>query len=122
MIKNFFTKNKVLLLGLLSAIAVAIKGFTAGPEIQWKAVGFAALMAALSYIANQWRGQGVTALGIMGTLAYTFVQLNQSGTFTWNQFILMSIAAILAAVAPPPKPVTYEENPMIEKAKEEKPK
>lgn len=112
-------KNKVLLMGLLGAIAVAIQGFTAQAEVQWRAVGFAVLMAGLSYIANEWRGQGVTILGISGTLAYTFVQLNQTGTFTWNQFILMSIAAILAAVAPPPKPAIYEENPAIKRAKQE---
>lgn len=118
MVQNFFTKNKVLLFGLLGAAAVAIKGFIGQPEIQWKAVIFAVVMAILSYIANEWRGQGVTILGILGTLAYTYVQLNQTGTFTWNQFILMSIAAILAAVAPPPKPLTYEKDPVIEKAKE----
>lgn len=116
---NFFNKNKVLLLGLLGAAAVAIQGFIGQAQIEWKAVGFAVLMAVLSYIANEWRGQGVTIIGILGTLAYTFVQLQQTGTFTWNQFILMGIAAILAAVAPPPKPLTYEENPMITRAKED---
>lgn len=115
---EFFEKNKVFFLGLLAAIAVAIKAFVGQPEIQWKAVIFAVLMAVLSFIANEWRGQGVTILGIVGTLAYTFVQLNQTGNFTWSQFILMSIAAILSAVAPPAKPLTYEHDPTIEKAKE----
>ncbi len=114
---KFISKNKVLLLGILGAISVAIKGFIGQDTIEWKAVGFAALMAVLSYIANEWRGQGVTIIGILGTLAYTFVQLQNSGTFTWNQFILMSVAAILAAVSPPPKPRSYEEDPLIHNAK-----
>ena len=114
---KFFNNNKVMILGLLGSVAVAIQGFIGQAQVEWKAVGFAALMAVLSYIANQWRGQGVTIIGILGSLAYTFVELQQSGTFTWKDFILTSIAAILAAVAPPPKPKTYEEDATIEHAK-----
>lgn len=111
-IASFFTKNKVFLLGLLGAIAISLQTLLAGnAESQdLKVYLFAIIMAALSYIANQWRGQGVTILGILGTLSGVFVSLQQTGTFTWNQFLIYSILAILAAVAPPAKPATYEIN------------
>lgn len=115
---KFLTDNKVFLLGLIASISVAIQAFIGQPTVEWKAVGFAVLMAVLSYVANTWRGQGVTIAGIIGTLAGVFIQLQQSGTLGWNQFILSAVAAILAAVAPPPKPLSYEKNPVIEKAKE----
>lgn len=117
--KDFLIKNKVFLLGLAAAIAVVVQQFLGTPEINWKVVGFAAGMAALSYVANQWRGQGVSILGIVGTLAGTFVSIHNTGNFTWNQFILASVAALLAAVAPPPKQKEYEKSPTIVEAKKE---
>lgn len=117
--KDFFIKNKVFLLGLAGAIAVVVQQFLGTTEINWKVIGFAAGMAALSYAANQWRGQGVSILGIVGTLAGTFVSIHNTGNFTWNQFILASIAALLAAVAPPPKQREYEKSATIEEAKKE---
>lgn len=116
---DFLLKNKVFLLGLAAAITVVLQQFLGQPEVDWKVVGYAAFMAVLSYIANAWRGQGVTIAGIIGTLAGTFVAIQQTGNFTWNQFIISSIAAILAAVAPPPKLLEYEESEPIKEAKKE---
>src|SRR5579872_1891416 len=116
--KQFLMDNKVFLTGLLGAIAVALQQFLGQATIDWKVVGYAALMAVLSYIANTWRGQGPTILGIIGTLAGTFVTVGQTGNFTWNQFIISAIAAILASVAPPPKDKSYEKTPVIANAKE----
>ncbi len=110
--------NKVLITGILSAIAVALQGSIGQDVTNWAAIGFAVLMAVLGFIANEWRGQGMTIFGILGTGAYVFTQLQQTGTFTWNQFILMVIAAILSSVTGPPKPKTYEEDPTIMRAKE----
>jgi hypothetical protein len=117
--QSFLEKNKVFLIGLAAAIAVTIQQFLGTVEVNWRVIGYAAGMAALSYIANQWRGQGVTILGIVGTLAGTFVAIHNTGTFTWNQFILSAIAALLAAVAPPPKQKEYEQSPIIIEAKKE---
>jgi len=114
---NFIEKNKIMILGFLGAIAVALQGFIGQPTVEWKAIGFAAFMAVLSYAANEWRGQGVTALGIIGTIAYTFVQLNQTGTFTWKDFILSALVAVITAVSGPPKPSSYETDPTIVRAK-----
>lgn len=117
--QNFLEKNKVFLLGLAAAITVVLQQFLGTPDINWKAVGFAAGIAALSYVANQWRGQGVTILGVIGTLAGTFVSIHNTGNFSWNQFILSAAVAILAATAPPPKLLEYEKSSPIVEAKKE---
>lgn len=111
--------NKVFLIGLASAVALALQQFLGTADVNWKAVTFAAFIAGLSYIANAWRGQGVTILGIIGTVSGVFVTLNQTGMFSWSQFLLTSVAAILAAVAPPPKLNEYEKSEAIEEAKAE---
>lgn len=117
--KQFIDDNKVFLIGLAGALALALQQFLGTPEVNFPAVGFAALIAILSYFAKEWRGQGVTILGIIGTVSGVFVQLQQAGTFTWNQFFLASVAAILSAVAPPPKSSGYEESEVIKEAKAE---
>jgi hypothetical protein len=117
---TFFTANKVFILGLLASIAVVLQQFLMEPSIDWKTVGLAAGIAVLSYVANLWRGQGVTILGIIGTLAYVFVQNLTSGIpLDWSKIILMAVVAIISAVAPPPKSINYEKSPVIEKAKEQ---
>ena len=117
-IQDFLTKNKVFLTGLVSAVVVAVQQFTSQPVIDWKVIGYAALIAALSFIGNRWRGQGVTIAGLVGTLAYTFVDINQNGHFTWNQFIAQGTVAILALMSPPPKDLAYEQSPTITQAKQ----
>jgi uncharacterized membrane protein len=119
--QTFFLKNKVFLIGLAGAITVVLQQFVGQLTVDWKVVGYAVGMAVLSYISNQWRGQGVTILGIFGTLAGTFYAISSTGTFTWGQFIVSSMFAMLAAVAPPPKPLSYEQNATIVAAKTEPP-
>lgn len=116
----FLAKYKVFLTGLAGAIAVSLNQFlsTSGHSQDLKVYLFAGLIAALSFISTQWRGQGVTILGIVGTLSGVFVTMQQNGTFTWNQFITFGVAAILSSVAPPPKPLSYEKSAEIVKAKE----
>jgi hypothetical protein len=116
-IMNFFQKNWVFISGLISAIVVAIQQFTTGEPADLKVVGFAALMAVLSYVANQWRGKGVTVTGIIGVLAATFSTIQLGQHIEWTQLILQAVVAIGMAVAPPPKPEGYEQTPTIENAK-----
>ena len=119
-ILDFFLTNKVFITGLLAAIAVVLQQFLMEPSIDWKTIGLAVGIAVLSYVANLWRGQGVTLLGIIGTLAYVFVQNLTSGVpLDWSKIILMAVVAIISAVAPPPKSVNYEKSAVIEQAKDQ---
>jgi hypothetical protein len=96
---KFLQKNKVLISALLSAIILTIQQALSSHQIDWKVMGFALLLSVLGVVANQWKGSGVTITGIIGTLAGVFVNIYQTGTFTWNEFILSSVVAILMAVS-----------------------
>lgn len=119
--QTFWDKNKVFILGLLGAIALAIQPFTTATdeEVKWKIVGFAALMAVLSYLAKEWRGQGLSIIGIIGNLSAVFITVHNTGQFSWNQFILQSIIAIITAAGADPKSRGYENSPTIKEAKRE---
>lgn len=116
---NFFQKNWVFISGLISAIVVVLQQYTGGEPIDLKVIGFAALMAVLAYLANQWRGKGVTITGIIGVLAATFSTIQMGQKIEWTQLILQAVVAIGMAVAPPPKPAGYEQTRTIENAKAE---
>jgi len=117
--KNWFNQNKVFLMGLLSAIAIILQPFLMETEINWASVGLAAGLTVLSYLAKEWRGQGLSITGIIGIAADTVYQLQTTGTFTWERAILGIIVAILAAAAPDPKSRGYEHTPTIVQAKKQ---
>lgn len=96
---NFINNNKVLVSALISALVLVLQQALQSGSTNWKAIGFAALIAVIGVIANQWKGKGLTILGIIGTLAGVFHTIWTTGTFTWNEFILSALLAILSAVA-----------------------
>lgn len=97
--QKFIEQNKVLVAAIISAIILVLQQTLQSGDVQWKAIGFSAFIAMLGVIANQWKGQGVTVMGILATLAGTFTTIWQTGSFTWNEFILSSIVAVLMAVS-----------------------
>lgn len=114
--KSFFQKNKVFILGLLSAIAVVWQEATSA-TVDYKAIALATGLAVLSYIAKAWRGAGVTITGIIGILATVFINNYTAGEhINWMQMIGAFLVAILAVASPAPKNQTYEEDPNIKKA------
>lgn len=117
---SFWIRWRVFIIGAVSSVVFALQEMINKPveDQHVKVYILAGVVALTSYVASQWRGQGVTVLGTIGSLCYTFATLYQTGNFTWGQFILASMAAIMAAVAPPPKPNTYETNKDIVQAKE----
>lgn len=117
--KNFLDQNKVFLFGLLASIAVVLQQFVGQPEISFKAIGFAILMAVLSYLAKEWRGQALSIFGIVGNLAGVFVTAYDGGNFTWEQFILQGTIALIAVAVPAPKSRGYENTDGIKMAKRE---
>src|SRR5688500_3880534 len=106
---TFWNKYKVFIFGLLGAIAMAIQPFATNTsdDVKWRVVGFAALVAVLSYFAKEWRGQGLSIVGILGSVSGVFVTVWNTGNFSWNQFILQIILAIITAAAPDPKSRGY---------------
>ncbi len=117
---TWFQKWRVFVIGAVTSAVFALQELLSKTQEEQsvKVYILAAIMAILSYIASQWRGQGVTITGVIGTLAYSFVTMQQTGSFTWGQFALSALIAVLATVSPPPKPVTYETNKQIVDAKE----
>lgn len=119
-IKDFLMSNKVFILGLISALAVVLQQALVEPSINWPTMAFGAGIAVLSYIANQWRGQGVTLFGIIGTVAYVISTTIAYGVpIEWGKLLIAIILAILSAFMPPAKSVNYEKSAVIEKAKEQ---
>lgn len=116
---TFWKKYKVFLLGLIGAITVSLQAVLSNNpnDTDFKIYVYAGLMAALSYVATEWRGKVGTMTGVIGTLAGVFVTLNQGGNFTWNEFIMYGIVAVGMSFVPPPKPSSYEHDANIVAAK-----
>ena len=126
--KEFWIKNKVFILGLLSAIAVAITPFTQtaeqSEEVKWTAVGYAVLTAVLSYLARNWRGQGLSILGFVGNAAGVAATLLLKGGDLNNQtfiiqLLLQSLLTGIAAAGADPKSRGYEKTEIIQEAKKQ---
>jgi hypothetical protein len=107
--KKFIDHNKVLLSAIVAALMMTIQQALSARQTSFKVIGFAVLIAVIGVIANQWKGKGVTITGIVGTLAGVFINLYQTGTFTWNEFILSAVVALLTAVSGSLQPEKHEE-------------
>lgn len=97
--KSIIEKNKVVILAFMSAIILVLQQVTASKETDWKVIGFSILTAVLGVMANQWKGKGITVLGILGNLAGVFTTIQATGKFTINEFILASLLALLTSYA-----------------------
>ena len=126
--ETFWERNKVLILGLMSAIAVAITPFAQagdpGDAVKWSTVGFAVLIATLSYLGNEWRGQGMTILGLIGNGAAVAGSLLAQGSHVnTSQFIIQLIIQTFIAISmtsqSDPKSKGYENSPTIKEAKKD---
>jgi hypothetical protein len=119
--QTFWQKNQVFISGLASAATIALQQFVITPETQidWKAIGLAALIAIAGYVGNEFRGKGVTVAGFIGVAATAVTTIQTTGHFTWNQFGFACLVGFLALVAPPPKPASYEQSATIQQAKGE---
>lgn len=83
------------IIGLLSALLIALQQFIGQPTVDWKVMGLAALIGVLGFVGNFLKGKGISILGAIGTAVYTFVQVWQTGHFTWSEFALTAAIAIL---------------------------
>lgn len=117
--QTWLQKNQVFLSGLAAAVTLVLQQFIMQPEIDYKALGLAVLLAVAGYIGNQFRGKGVTVAGFLGVAATALTTIYATGNFTWTQFGFAVLVGFLALVAPPAKSVEYEKSPTIVTAKEE---
>lgn len=116
---TFFNTYKVIIFGCLSAIILALKELVGTGAADTKVLVFAAAIAALSFLANNLRGQVATILGLVLTSLATYMTAEASGTVSWAQIILSLLAAIMAVFIPPAKSVGYERTQVIEQAKKQ---
>lgn len=93
-------KYSPLIAAILGAVALVIQQAMADGSMDLKVVGFAALIAAIGAASVFLKGKGATLVGVLGTVGYTFYTIWESGTFTWNEFILTSVLAIITLFAP----------------------
>lgn len=119
--QSVWSKYKVLITGLIAAVAIAIQPLVVetAEHVKWPVLGVAAGMTALSFLANNLRGQGATILGIIGITADVSYNLLEKGQFSWEKAGLMALIAYAFAHIGPPKTVGYEKTATIESAKEE---
>ncbi|MBK7885111.1 MAG: hypothetical protein IPJ81_16000 [Chitinophagaceae bacterium] len=106
--KYFVQKNYVFVSAILSALILVLQQFIGATSIDWPAISYAAFVAIAGTVANEWKGKGITIAGIIGTVANTFITVENTGNFTWDQFVLSVLVAILTAfvtsLKPPVKP------------------
>jgi len=96
--KEFIVKNKVLLIALLSALLLVTQQVVSTVEINYIAIAYAAAMALLGVLANEWKGGGITVTGIIGTVSYAFIQVWDGSALTWKQFGTMAATAFISAL------------------------
>lgn len=98
--KKILSDNKVLIAAIVSAVVLVLQQALSTPPINWKAIGMAALIAVLGVLSNQWKGKGLSIMGIIGNLSYAFISIQNTGNFSWEQFIVQALLALLTTLAP----------------------
>lgn len=118
--ETWFNKHKVLIIGLLMAIALPINDLITTGETSKKVIIISAATAALAFLSRNIRGQWATIIGLIGTTLATYLTMVQTGQqISWSQIVLQFVIAVLAAIAPPAKSRGYENTPLIATAKKE---
>lgn len=117
--KKFWDDNKVLIIGLFSALLIALQEFALQAVIDWKVVGLAVGIAGISFIAKNWRGQSSSIIGILGNAAFAFITVYDTGSFSWAQFAIQLTLTFGFAALPDPKSRGYEQTDTIRQAKVE---
>lgn len=118
-LSTWFSTNKVLLIGLLSAIAMDVQQYFSNGEVVTAPVILISVgVAVTSFLAKNLRGQWITISGALGSL---FLVIQSSiishVPISWGLAISTLVLNLLAAVAPAGKSLAYEQSPTVEAAK-----
>lgn len=116
---SWFHRNKVLLIGLLTSVALPLYDLVSKGETSAKVLVVAFLGGTTSYLARNLRGQVATICGIVGTIVATYFTDSIDHPISWAQITLQALILYLAAVSPPAKSVGYERTSIIEEAKKQ---
>lgn len=98
-----------LIAGIAGAVALVLQQFLGQPTVDIKVILLAVLMAILGYLGTTLKGKGLTVGGIIGVVSYAAYTVYNSGQFSWGQFALTAIIAILALIAPSAVPEKSDE-------------
>jgi uncharacterized protein YcfJ len=117
---SFWQKNQVLITSIASALIMFLQPvIDSGQEIDWKVIGLGALAVVAGIIGNEFRGKGQSIAGILGAIAYSYMEVMKTGELSWDRFILSVVIGIAGLAAPPFKSIGYEKTDIIKQAKKE---
>jgi hypothetical protein len=98
--KAFWTKYHVFIIGLISSVCLTLSEFTTGKEIDWMVVGYAVFVGVGSYFAKNLKGQGATIAGILLTTgANTYTVLHDGGQVNVSQLLMTVAVSVGLALA-----------------------
>jgi hypothetical protein len=116
--QKFLDKYKVIITAIIASLAITFQQFAGEPEVSWKALGLAGLVAIFGAVGNQLRGQYPSIVALLGIAVYTITDIANGGVISWQQIAISVVVALGGLVAPPPKAREYEHDPAIERAKD----
>jgi len=118
--KKFFNDNKVLIFGLLAAVAMTVQQYTEAGPVDYKVLALAAVIAAIGFLAKNLRGQWATILlSVLPSLGIILTNVQSHVPISWSQIIASAAIAIGGVFAPPTKSLNYEKAPEIVVAKQQ---
>lgn len=121
--KNWFGKNKVLIIGLLLAVLTPMHDLISTHSISTVAVVYTLVGALIAFCARNLRGQAATILGIAQLALTPYLDITNGvipiSQIPIAQIIIQLSIAFLATVVPAAKSIGYEDSAIIKKAKQE---
>lgn len=93
-------KTTTLVGSIIAAIILVLQQALGQPTVDWKVIGISVLITVGGIVGTFLKGRGATFWGAIGVTIFTFINVYQSGSFTWNEFILTALIAIGSLFAP----------------------
>ena len=93
-------KYSPLVTAILGALSLVLQQYLGKEDVDFKVIGFAALIAVLGVVSTFLKGKTSTIAVIIGTVGYTLYDMLSGGTFTWEQFIITGMLAIITTLSP----------------------
>lgn len=116
---NWFQTNKVLIFGLVAAVAMAVQQF-ATPPIDYLVLILAVVIASIGFLAKSLRGQWATILAsLIPSFGVVFTQAQNHTPISLQMFFTSIAIAIAGVFSPPAKSASYEQSATIKDAKAE---